>query len=212
MGKYFWGHSLGQLRQYVVGEKEGSPASQPVWELRKTEQPSLTSLCMPGTLHQWAPALTHSNATGIQIVSEIADSGGMGETRGQEREPTTVQNGWTWLNINFTCNSSSFLIIHGRHGLGRRGANALKVETRFRQEKKLCQRSFKGCFSYKSQTSVVAILFCFCNQRRCTTLVLWSGLFAGICYLDPAAIPLPIKSQMDLALIKRMVVFITSGT
>lgn len=97
---YFWGHSLGQLKQYVVGEKEGSPASQPVWELRKTERPSLTSLGMPGTLHQWAPALTNPNATGIQIVTEITDSGGAGETRGQERERQSKMDGHGWILIS----------------------------------------------------------------------------------------------------------------
>lgn len=73
----------------VEGEKEGSPASEPVWQLRKTERPSLTTLSMLGTLHQWAPALTKPNATGIQIVTEIARRGGGVEARRQENEPTT---------------------------------------------------------------------------------------------------------------------------
>lgn len=80
----------------MVGEKEGSPASEPVWELRKTERPSLTSLSMLGTLLQWAPALTNPNATGIQIVTEIAHGGGAGETGGLEKEPTTVQK---WMDM-----------------------------------------------------------------------------------------------------------------
>lgn len=77
-----------------MGEKEGSPASEPVWELRKTERPSLTSLSMLGTSHQWAPALTNPNATGIQIVTEIAHSGGAAEGRRQEKKRADDSPKW----------------------------------------------------------------------------------------------------------------------
>lgn len=65
-----------KLKQCVVGEKEASPVREPVWQLRKTEQPSINSLSMLGTMCQWAPPLASPNATRIQIVTKILHSGG----------------------------------------------------------------------------------------------------------------------------------------
>lgn len=48
-----------------------------------------------------------------------------------EQSATTVRSGWTWLNINFMCNSVWFFNNSSATRPGAASADALKVETLF---------------------------------------------------------------------------------